>query len=216
MKRFFLILLNFLVISAVTAQTDQKAKELLEQTSKKMQSFQSLSANFSFTMENKKMNIREQNSGSLLLKGEKYHVILPDLGMQVFSDGATVWNFMESAGQVMVSNVGDDSQGVIDPSSIFNVYKEGYNFKFVEEKSENGKVINYIDLIPSDRNAEFTKIAVGIDKAALMVHSLVTHGKDGNLYGIYVRDFKTNQSIPDSEFVFDRKKHANVEWIDFR
>lgn len=216
MKRFFLILLNFLVISAVTAQTDQKAKELLEQTSKKMQSFQSLSANFSFTMENKKMNIREQNSGSLLLKGNKYHVRLPDLGMQVYSDGATVWNFMESAGQVMVSNVGDDSQGVIDPSSIFNVYKEGYSYKFLEEKSENGKVINYVDLIPSDRNAEFTKISVGIDKAAMMVHSLVTHGKDGNLYGIYVRDFKTNQNIPDSEFVFDRQKHANVEWIDFR
>lgn len=216
MKRIFLILLIFLVTTAVSAQTDQKAKELLEQTSKKMQSFQSLSANFSFTMENKKMNIREQNSGSLLLKGNKYHVKLPDLGMQVYSDGATVWNFMESAGQVMVSNAGDDSQGVIDPSVIFNVYKEGYNFKFVEEKSENGKVIHYIDLIPSDRNAEFTKIAVGIDKAALMVHSLVTHGKDGNLYGIYVRDFKTNQSISDNEFVFDRNKHSGVEWIDFR
>lgn len=216
MKRIFLILMNFLVIAAATAQSDQKAKELLEQTSKKMQSFQSLSASFNFTMENKKMNIKEQNSGSLLLKGAKYHVTLPDLGMQVFSDGATVWNFMEMAGQVMVSNAGDESQGVIDPSAIFNVYKEGYTFRFVEEKPEGGKVISYIDLIPSDRNAEFTKIAVGIDKAALMVNSLVTHGKDGNLYGIYVRDYKTNQNIPDSEFVFDRKKHANVEWIDFR
>lgn len=216
MKKIFLILTSFFVIYSVTGQTDQKARELLEQTSKKMQSFQALSANFIFTMENKRMNIREQNSGSLLLKGTKYQVKLPDLGMQVFSDGKTVWNFMESAGQVMISNAGDESQGVIDPSAIFNIYQEGYSFRFVEEKAENGKTVSYIDLLPQDSNAEFTKIVVGIDKSGLMVNSLVTHGKDGNLYGIYVKDIKTNQPVADSEFVFDRSKYRNLEEIDFR
>lgn len=216
MNRFFLLVISILLSSIVFAQSDQKVKDLLEQTSKKMQSYSTLTANFIFTMENQKMNIKEQNSGSLMLKGTKYQVVLPDLGMKVYSDGKTVWNLMESAGQVMITNVGDDSQGGIDPSAIFNIYQEGYTFKFVEEKQESGKTISYADLFPQDTNAEFNKIRVGVDKNNLMIHSLVTYGKDGNLYGIYVKDFKTGQSIPDSEFVFDKSKHKNIEEIDFR
>lgn len=206
------------IVAMMTAmgQNDQKARELLEQTSKKMQSFQTLSANFQFTMENKNMGINEKNTGSLLLKGKKYLVKLPDLGMEVYCDGQSVWNHMQSANQVMVSNAGDDSQGVIDPSAIFNVYQEGYQYKFVADKTENGKVISYIDLIPEDRNAEFSKITVGIDKAKLMVQSLVTHGNDGNQYGILVKDFKTDQSIDDKAFVFDKTKFPDAEVIDFR
>jgi len=216
MKRFFLFVAIALSVVSVSGQSDQKAKDLLEQTSKKMQSYSSLSANFIFTMENPKMNIKEQNSGSLLLKGTKYQVLLPDLGMKVYSDGKTVWNLMEAANQVMITNVGDDSQGGIDPSAIFNIYQEGYTFKFVEDKQESGKTISYVDLFPQDKNAEFNKIRVGVDKNNLMVQSLVTFGKDGNQYGIYVKEFKTGQNIADSEFVFDKSKHKNIEEIDFR
>ncbi len=216
MKRFFLLVIIALSAISVYGQSDQKAKDLLEKTSKKMQSYSSLSANFIFTMENPKMNIKEQNSGSLLLKGTKYQVLLPDLGMKVYSDGKTVWNLMEAANQVMITNVGDDSQGGIDPSAIFNIYQEGYTFKFVEDKQESGKTISYVDLFPLDKNAEFNKIRVGVDKNNLMVQSLVTFGKDGNQYGIYVKEFKTGQNIADSEFVFDKSKHKNIEEIDFR
>lgn len=216
MNRIITLFVSLFVVLAVSAQSDQNAKSLLEQTSKKMQSYASMSANFVFTMENSRMNIKEENSGSLLLKGKKYQVNLPDLGMKVYSDGKTVWNLMEAAGQVMITNVGDDSQGGIDPSAIFNIYQEGYTFKFVEDKQEGGKTISYVDLFPDDKNAEFSKIRVGVDKSGLMVQSLVTHGKDGNQYGIYVRDYKTGQAIADSEFVYDKTKHRNIEEIDFR
>ncbi|MFZ5432051.1 MAG: LolA family protein [Bacteroidota bacterium] len=216
MNRIITLFVSLFVVLAVSAQSDQNAKSLLEQTSKKMQSYASMSANFVFTMENSRMNIKEENSGSLLLKGKKYQVNLPDLGMKVYSDGKTVWNLMEAAGQVMITNVGDDSQGGIDPSAIFNIYQEGYTFKFVEDKQEGGKTISYVDLFPDDKNAEFSKIRVGVDKSGLMVQSLVTHGKDGNQYGIYVRDYKTGLAIADSEFVYDKTKHRNIEEIDFR
>lgn len=216
MKRVFLLVMGMMMVSLLSAQNDQRARQLLEQTSKKMQSFQTLSASFLFTMENSRMGINEKNSGSLLLKGSKYQVKLPDLGMQVFCDGKTVWNFMEAANQVLVSNAGDDSQGVIDPSMIFNVYQEGFRYSFIEEKTVGGKTIAFMDLVPDDKSGDFTKITVGVDKNALMVHSLVTHGKDGNLYGIYVNDYKTNQPINDSQFVFNKTAYPRVEEIDFR
>ena len=216
MKKIISIIITILFAVSVYGQSDQKAKDLLEKTSKKMQSYQTLSANFVFTMENSKMNIKEQNSGSLLLKGKKYQVQLPDLGMQVYSDGKTVWNFMSAANQVMVTSAGDDSQGGIDPYVIFNIYQEGYTFKSIGDKQESGKTISYVDLFPEDKNAEFKKITVGVDVAKLMIHSLVTHGNDGNQYGIYVKEFKTDQNISDNEFVFNKGKYPNIEEIDFR
>jgi outer membrane lipoprotein carrier protein len=200
----------------LSAQSDPKAKSLLEQTSKKMQSFQTISASFTFTMDNAKMNVHEKNSGSLLMKGKKYQVKLPDMGMQVFSDGQTVWNMMKEANQVTISNSGDQGEGSIDPTTIFNVYQEGYIYRFVEDKNVNGETISFVELIPSDKTKEFTKLLVGIIKDKLLVSSLVTYGKDGNLYGIYVNDFKSNQPIADSEFIFDKSKYPDIEVVDFR
>ena len=112
-KRVIIAALLFCTLTAA-AQSDPKAKTLLEETSKKMQSFQTLSATFTFTMENVKMKVREQNSGSLLLKGNKYQVKLPDMGMQIFCDGKTVWNLMEEAGQVTVAyHAAVNSQSVL-------------------------------------------------------------------------------------------------------
>ncbi len=198
------------------AQNDQKARTLLEETSKKMQSFQTLSASFTFTMDNPKMNIREKNSGSLLLKGSKYQVKLPGMGMQIFSDGKSVWNYMEEAQQVTVTHAGDLEEGSIDPTAIFNIYQEGYLYQFVGEKNINGKTIATVDLFPTDKTKDFTKLTVNIDKARLLVSSLITHGKEGNQYGIYVDDLKTNLPVSDTEFVFNAALHKGVEVVDFR
>ncbi len=214
--KYLILFATLLSVLRITGQNDQKAHEILEQTSRNMQSFQTISAGFSFTMENAKMNLKEKNSGTLVLKGKKYQVKLPDLGMEIYCDGKTVWNFTKEANQVTISNAGDEGQGVIDPTAIFNVYQEGYDYKFVEDKTMNGKVISYIDLFPKDKGKEFAKITVGIDKAKKVVNSLVTHGKDGNLYGITVADMKMNQPVADQEFIFNNAIHKDVELIDFR
>jgi outer membrane lipoprotein carrier protein len=215
MKKILIIICSFLFFS-VSAQVDQKARQILEQASNKMQSFQTISLTFTFTMENAKMKIHEKNNGLLLMKGEKYQVKLPEMGMQVFSDGKTVWNYMKEANQVTISNAGDEGQGVIDPTTIFNVYQEGFNYKFIEDKSVNGKVISYVELMPLDKTKEFTKLVAGIEKEKQLIFSLVTFGKDENQYGIYVNELKPNLPIADSDFVFNKANFKDVEVVDFR
>jgi len=210
------IFILLMISVAISAQTDQKARDILEQTGKNMQSFQSIAANFSFTMENAKMNVKEKNSGTLILKEKKYQVKLPDLGMEIYCDGKTVWNFMKEANQVTLGNAGEEGQGMVDPTKVFSVYREGFDYRFVEEKSLNGKIISYIDLFPQDKKKDFTKMTVGIDKTKKIVSSLVTHGKDGNLYGIYVNEIKTNQPFADTDFVFNKALYKNIEVVDFR
>jgi outer membrane lipoprotein-sorting protein len=215
MKKYFITAFTLLILGA-TAQNDQKARSILEQASKKMQSFQTISIAFNFTMENPKMKINEKNAGTLLMKGKKYQVKLPEMGMQVFSDGITVWNYMKEANQVTISSVGGDEQGVIDPNTIFNVYQQGFIYSFLEEKSVSGKTISYVELLPDDKTKEFSKMVAGIEKERQVIYSLVTHGKDGNLYGIYILDFKNNQPLSDAEFTFNKSLFPGVEVVDFR
>lgn len=215
MKNFLLIVCSLIFLGA-TAQNDQKARTILEQASKKMQSFQTISVAFTFTMENAKMNIHDKNNGTLLMKGKKYQVKLPEMGMQVFSDGQTVWNYMKEANQVTISTAGDEEQGVIDPNTIFNVYQQGFNYRFLEEKTVSGKSISYVELLPVDKTREYVKMVAGVEKDRQLLFSLVTHGKDGNLYGIYINDFKNNQPVSDTEFTFNKSAYPGVETVDFR
>jgi len=215
MKKYLLIVCSVLFLG-VSAQNDQKARMILEQASKKMQSFQTISIAFTFTMENAKMNINEKNNGTLLMKGKKYQVKLPEMGMLVFSDGQTVWNYMKEANQVTISSAGDVEQGVIDPNTIFNVYQQGFNYRFLEDKTVGGKTISYVELLPVDKTKEYSRMVAGIEKDKQLIYSLVTHGKDGNQYGIYVSDFKSNQPYPDGEFTFNKAGYPGVEIVDFR
>ena len=198
-----------------TAQNNQ-AKDILDKVSEKTSSFSTIAADFSFSMENKEMEIDEKNEGSIKLKGKKYSVVLPDIGIQVFSDGITLWNYMKDGNQVTVSNIDDESSDLMDPSAIFNIYEKGFDSKFISEKMVGNKTIYQIDLFPGSDEYDVSKISVFINKETVMIQSAILYGTDGNLYGIEVRNMETNKDFPDSDFIFDASKFDDVEVIDFR
>lgn len=199
-----------------SAQQNDKAKDILDKVSEKTSLFSTIAADFSFSMENKEMEIDEKNEGSIKLKGQKYSVVLPDIGIHVFSDGITLWNYMKDGNQVTVSNIDDESSDLMDPSAIFNIYEKGFDSKFISEKVVGNKTIYQIDLFPGSDEYDVSKITVFINKATFMIQSAILYGTDGNLYGIEVRNMETNKDFPDSDFVFDASKYDDVEIIDFR
>ena len=216
MKKGLLTGLLLVFATFIFAQQDQKAKDILDQVSKKTKSFTSISADFTFSMENKEEKISEKNKGSLKLKGQKYKVSLPDLGYQVYSDGVTIWTYQHDGNQVSITNKEDSEDDLMDPSKIFHIYEEGFNYKFIAEKKEKGKPIFYIDLIPQSDDKDFTKITICIDKNSMMIDRATTYGIDGNQYGIIVDELETNKPMAESMFVFDTSKYNDIEVIDFR
>ncbi|QIA08505.1 LolA family protein [Draconibacterium halophilum] len=215
MKRIVLMVALAMVATLGWSQDDAKAKKILDELSAKTKDIASMSANFVFSMVNDEMDINETNSGTIKVKGQKYCVQLPNLGAEVFSDGETIWNYMEDGNQVTVSNI-DDGSDLMDPSSLFSIYERGFKSEFVDEKTEDGKTLYYINLYPDSDTYDVTKIEVVIDKAEMMIHSATLHSTDGNLYGILVKEMDTNVGFDDSEFVFDVSQHDDVEVIDFR
>ncbi len=216
MKRVILIVAVLLITTFSWAQQDKKAKRILDKVSENTRSFSTISADFSFSLINEEMEIDERNDGSIKIKGQKYCVELPDIGITVFSDGTTLWNYMKDGNQVTVSNVEDEGSELMDPSAIFSIYEKGFDSKFVNEKKAGGKTVYQIDLFPDSDEHDVTKITLLIDKKTMMIHSAKLYGTDGNLYGIEVKKLESNKDFPDSEFVFDASKYGDVEIIDFR
>lgn len=216
MKNIFLTTAVLFLAMLLTAQQDPKAKEILDEVSAKTRTFKTISADFSFSMENKEMSISEKNDGSIKLKGQKYLVDLPGLGVKVYSDGTTSWSYMKQGNQVTISNIEDAGSELMDPSSLFSIYEKGFTSKFVAEKNAGGKPVYQIDLFPDKKEYEVSKILIEINKTTMMIQSAQLFGTDGNTYGIVVKKMESNKDFPDSEFVFDAKKFPDVEIIDLR
>jgi len=216
MKRIFFIGIIGLIPFLANAQNGSKAKQILNEVSEKTQSYNTISASFIFSMDNEEMEIHEKNEGSIQLKGQKYVVDLTDVGMKVYSDGETLWNYMEDGNQVTISTIEDNSSELMDPSSIFSIYEKGFESKYIGEKQNGGKTLYQIDLYPDPDEYDVSKIVLFIDKSNMMINSAVLHGTDGNLYGIEVTQMNIDTELPDNYFVFNTGNYGDIEIIDFR
>lgn len=199
-----------------SAQDDAKAKEILDKVSAKTKTFKTMSANFTFSMINEEMDISEKNEGTIKVKGQKYCVELPELGLEVFSDGKTIWNYMKEGNQVTITDVDSDGSELMDPSSIFSIYERGFRSEYIGEKKEGNKSVHAIKLFPDTEEFEVSEIEVSIDKATMFLNSATLHDADGTLYKIAVLKMDTNKDYPDTDFAFDKTKYGDVEEIDFR
>ncbi len=216
MKKVFLISIVLFSYLISFAQQEEKAKEVLDQVSSKTKAFKTIKADFSFTMDNDDMDIHEANDGTIKLKGKKYAVQLPGLGVKIFSDGETLWNYMKDGNQVTISTIEEGSGDLMDPSSLFNIYEKGFQSKFIEEIKQDNKALYIIELYPDEKFQDVSKIKLAINKATMMIDSATLYSNDGNLYSIEVKKLETNKSFPDSDFVFNADDYKDVEIIDFR
>lgn len=214
MKKLLFLLAIVMIVNVLKAQTDAKAKQILDQTSQKTRSLKTISAEFTFSMQN--AQLKETNNGSIKLKGNKYVVEIPGVGLKVFADGKTSWNYMKTGNQVTIATIDETSSDLMDPSSVFTIYEKGFKSKFIAEKTVEGKPVYQIELYPDKSEFEVSKITIEINKSTSMIQSALLDGTDGNTYTIMVNKFESNKEIPDAEFVFDAKKFPGVEVIDLR
>lgn len=205
-----------LIATTILAQQENTANNILDKVKEKTGTFKSISADFTFSMQNREMEIDEKNEGSIKIKGQKYMVDLPDVGIKVYSDGESIWNYMKDGNQVTISSIDDEGSELMDPSSIFSIYEKGFDSKYVQEKKEGSKTVHQIELFPDEDEYQVSKIVLFIEKSSHLIHSATLFGTDGNEYGILVRKMNTDGDLPDTDFIFDQSKFGDVEVIDFR
>ena len=216
MKKIFSIaLLIFCSATFVFAQNDKKAKQILTQVSAKYKSLNSLKADFSYTIESEKDKINETQNGVVFLmsKYNKYRINIA--GQEIISDGKNSWTYLKQANEVQINplETGDD---IMNPSQIFTMYEKGFDYLFVEEKVNNKRKTEIIDLSPIDKKKKFFKIRLTIDKETKQLSQMKIFDKNGNKYTYTIKNFTSNPVLENTFFTFEVKKYPGVEVIDLR
>ncbi len=209
---FTLILASISLFSF--AQSQEKAKEILDQVSAKTKAYPSIVADFSFSLENLQEDINEVYEGNIILKGNKYKVNLMDV--DTYFDGQVQYTHMIDAFEVNITIPDLDDEETLNPATIFTIYEEGYTYNYVAEGTINGKACHEIDLYPINRDKPYSRIKLLILKDNLQLYSIRQVGKDGNNYTVVVKNMETNKQINDKTFVFDQAANSDVDVIDMR
>ena len=215
MKKLILSLVFALpLISMAQGKNDPAAKVILDGVSAKFKTYTTVDATFSYKVENASGKALSNKTGSLKLKGTKYRVSFN--GQEIFCDGKTVWNYDKAANEVTISKV-ESGSGTITPQKLFtNFYDKDFLYILTGEKKVGGKTIQEIEMTPTDKSKPFHKVYVQVDKAAKTIYSTKVLENAGNRYTYTVSTMKTNQTLADNVFVFDKTKYPGVEEVDLR
>jgi len=207
----FLFILSIAVLTHAVAQKDPAAKVVLDAMSAKYQQIPAFRAEFSYSMEDDGDEIDEGFKGTILVRGQKYKLIMDE--QEVTFDGNNIYTFLKEENEMTISGY-DPEEEEISLSNIFNIYKTGY--KYLYKESKNNGTIDVVDLVPEDREKEYFKIRMEITKANNALKSFKVFDKSGSRYLYKVLSFKEDATITEKEFAFDQTKYSNTEVIDFR
>jgi len=216
MSRILLVAGFFLATTGLRAQQDEYAKNILDKMSEKYQVLPAFKVNFTYRLENKIEGVDEKFSGEIIIKGEKYKLMLSD--QEIFNDGETLWTFLKDANEVNIDYYIPE-EGDLSPNNIYNAYKKGYKYRFLEETGAGSKVLNVIELQPEnpqDPDKIFFKVVLYIDKNDDLIHSWKMYDRAGNVFTYTIDGFNPNMQAPDDLFVFDASQYPDVEVVDLR
>ena len=207
MKKLGLLITAIIMVGIVDAQVDQKAKSILDKMSDKYQSIPLYKTNFVYRLTNKVEEIDEQFSGEIMVKGERYVLLMSD--QEIFNDGETIWTYLKDANEVNVDHYMPD-EGDLSPNNIYDAYKKGYRYRWVENKKVGGRTLEVVELQPEDPkdpDKMFFKIILNIDNSDYTIHSWEMYDRGGNIFSYTISGFNPQFKAADGFFQFDESKY---------
>ena len=226
MKKLFAVLMLAALASGAYAQagslttseeSDPKAKALLEEIRKRFLSYKSLGADFTLDITLAE-EPTETQKGSLAQQGKKYRV---EMGSQSFiSDGSTLWLIMAYNKEVQINDMPEEGEmdgAILSPDAMLNFYdKGGFIYYLTNEYKDGSRTVQQIEFKPTDRNADYSKLRMNVNKATKDVISVEAFAKDGSRYKLSIDKLYPNKSFAASHFTFDKAKYPDYYIEDLR
>jgi len=219
MKKIFSALLiglfTFTFTTVSHAQTDAKAKAILDKVSKKVRSFKALQANFSLSLSSANGKVNQKKTGSFIMQGAKYKVNLS--GQEIICDNKSIWTYNKDAQEIQVSTYEPGEQTISPAKLLTGSYDKDYKYQYSGTKKIGGKTVDVITLQPTNRGKQLSKVELMVDKASSMIVSANIWEKNGTKYVYAMSKFTPNPKIAANTFTYVKSHYpANVEVIDLR
>lgn len=199
------------------AQNDPAATKLLEEVSKKYNSYKTIQSDF-------ELSAQDANGKSYTDKGlmyfnkpkKQYAIILKD--QEIISNGKFVWNITKDIKEVQITDAENDNTS-IGPNNLFTFYQNGYKYLMMPDETikKNGKseVVKVIELSPINTKTNYFKIKLRINSNK-HIQDVTIFDKSNNRFTYTIYSLYLGKNLPNSLFNFDKSKYQGYEIIDLR
>ena len=207
MKRILSVVFVLFIGLSMQAQDAKKAKELLDQVSAKVKSYNNIVIDFKYSLSNPKEKINQESNGNVALQGNLYHLIF--MGVTKIFDGKKVYTIVPEDEEITVENFDASDEKAITPNKMLTFFNTGYKYAWDELQNVKGRKIQYIKLIPNSTKDSRKEILMGIDTQTKHIYNVIEVGKNGSKTTLTVNSFKTNQPLSKNHFTFTKSKYPN-------
>ena len=207
MKHFYLFFLFIVSPFFLSFQDDKKALELLDEMSDNYKKMKGFTSSFTYSMNNLNEDIQDSFEGKISVRNEKYILFIE--GQKIINDSKTVWTYIEELNEVTISEF-DPSEQEISLSNIFEIYKEGFTYKYLGIRED----FSMVEIYPEDEDKSYYKILFKINSSNLL-ESFTVYDNSNSLYIYSINDF-VEEELDATLFSFELENYPDIEVIDFR
>ncbi len=204
MKKVASILFVYFICFSAWAQ-DKKAKELLDQVTAKVKSYDNIVIDFKYALNNQKENVNQESKGNVAMKGNMY--VLNLMGVTKLFDGKKVYTINPEDEEITISKLNEKDENAVTPSKMLTFYNSGYKYTWDIVQNIKGRKIQYVKLVPTSAKDKRKEILLGIDQQTKNIYTVIEVGKNGTKTTLTVVSFKTNQALPKNQFTFEQAKY---------
>ena len=178
MTRFLQVAIALLIGFTANAQDAKKAKELLDEVSDKVRSYENIVIEFKYTLNNPKENINQESKGNVALQGNLYN--LNFMGVTKIFDGKKTYTIVPEDEEITIANFDANDENAISPNKMLTFFKTGYKYNWDILQNVKGRKIQYVKLTPYSSKDQRKDILIGIDVQTKHIYTVIEMGKKWN------------------------------------
>lgn len=199
------------------ADSDPAAISILESLKEKYEAMSSMEIDFAIEIEipEEDMIIQE---GVMTKAGEKFRLDMED--QSIISNGETLWFHLKKNNEVQINDASmleEENEGFLTPDKLLGMY-EGDEFVFVlsNEYTKSGKLLQEIECKPTDRDSDYSKMRISIDKKKQEIDHIKAFSKDGSRYTFKTKSLTSDKAFGESHFDFNKADFPDIYVEDMR
>ena len=204
-KKLFLFIL--LLSHPLLSQNTEAARKLLDEVSGKISSFKNIKFDFTYVLENRPENIRQETNGYVTISKDLYRINF--LGFEQLFDGKMTYTIVPENEEITISDPEEESEFGINPSEILTIYKKDYAYQWDIKQNVMGTPVQFVKLIPNEEKKELKYLLLGIDMRTKLIYRLIEIGRYDTRTTLTLKNIKTNINLRDDFFVFDKNKYPD-------
>ena len=222
MQKSIYVLLFSLATSIGFSQTmlsieenDPAAKKILDKLKAEYDTYKSMEVDFELVLELPQQEAEIQK-GIVIQQGDMYKLELDE--RSIYSNGEYVWVHIKKNNEVQINDADmDEEANMMSPKDMLQLYQSGdFVYAITGEPLLDGKKVTQIEFKPLDRDSEFSKMTLFVDKKTKKMAQMKVFSKDGGRYTLKINDITPNKKYSPNIFTFDASKFPGIHVEDLR